>query len=82
VVVTGDLHSNFKQPKAQQIVFSRRESARVLPVRLAFRKTEGAGNAGCTIAPAASRVENKARELVTTGTPKQSGIPRAMVYGL
>jgi hypothetical protein len=30
-------------------------------------------------APAASCVKNKTHELVTTGTPQQSGIPRAMV---
>jgi hypothetical protein len=31
-------------------------------------------------APAASHAVKKARELVTTGTPKQSGIPRAIGF--
>jgi hypothetical protein len=33
-------------------------------------------------APAASRANEKAHEQTTTGTPKQSGTPCAMVYGL
>jgi hypothetical protein len=33
-------------------------------------------------APAALRAMKKARKQVTTGTPKRSGIPCAMVYGL
>jgi hypothetical protein len=40
---------------------------------------EGAGNAGCAMHPQ-SRVQNKkAHEVVTTGSPEQPGIPRAMV---
>src|SRR5262245_46152369 len=42
---------------------------------------EGAGNAGCLVHPR-PRVRRKVRELVTTGTPKQSGIPCAMVLRL
>src|SRR5205814_8299346 len=42
-------------------------------------KREGAGNAGCAMHPQ-SRVQNKkAHEVVTTGSPEQPGIPRAMV---
>ena len=37
-------------------------------------KTEGAGNAGAQQHPQ-PRMQKKAYELVTTGTPKQSGIP-------
>jgi hypothetical protein len=37
-------------------------------------KAEGAGKAGCSIAPAASRAVKKAHELVTTGPPKRSGL--------
>jgi hypothetical protein len=41
---------------------------------------EGAGNAGCSAAPAASYAKQKSiRAYVTTGTPRHSGIPRAMV---
>src|SRR5689334_1971238 len=34
------------------------------------------------VAPAALRAMKKARKQVTTGTPKQSGAPCTMVYGL
>ena len=37
---------------------------------------EGAGNAGCSGSPAASRAEKKAHELVTAGSPDAPGIPR------
>jgi hypothetical protein len=38
---------------------------------------------GAQQAPAASRAKRKKHtSVVTTGTPKHSGIPRAMVYGL
>ena len=47
-----------------------------------LEKGEGAGKAGRSIAPAASRAMKKAHEQVTTGPPKQSGLPCAMVYGL
>jgi hypothetical protein len=41
-------------------------------------KIEGAGNAGCTVAPIASRAKKyKHTSIVTTGTPAQPGIPRA-----
>src|SRR5262249_48791547 len=45
-------------------------------------KTEGAGNAGCSPHPQPCVQWKKARKQVTTGTPKQSGTPCAMVYGL
>jgi hypothetical protein len=46
------------------------------------RKTEGAGNTGCTPHPQPCVQKKKARKQVTAGTPKRSGIPCAMVYGL
>jgi hypothetical protein len=65
--------SSFKQP----IIFSRREAPKLCQ-QLPSRK-EGAGNAGCALHPQ-SRVQNKkAHEVVTTGSPEQPGIPRAMV---
>ena len=45
-------------------------------------ENEGAGNAGCLAAPAASCAVKKAHEFVTTGQPKRSGIPCAMVLRL
>jgi len=41
--------------------------------------TEGAGNAGCDRRTRGLVCKKKAHELVTTGMPKRSGIPRAMV---
>jgi hypothetical protein len=43
------------------------------------RKQEGAGNAGCLSHPQPCVQVKKARKQVTTGTPKRSGIPCAMV---
>jgi hypothetical protein len=40
---------------------------------------EGAGNAGCPMHPQPRVRNKKAHELVTTGSPQQSGIPCAMV---
>ena len=45
-------------------------------------KSEGAGNAGRPTRPQPRMQNKKAYELVTTVTPEQPGIPRAMVYGL
>jgi hypothetical protein len=45
-------------------------------------KEEGAGSAGCSSHPQPCVQVKKARKQVTTGTPKQSGAPCAMVYGL
>jgi hypothetical protein len=42
-------------------------------------KIEGAGNAGCSPHPRPRTQSKKAYEQFTTGTPKHSGIPRAMV---
>jgi hypothetical protein len=42
-------------------------------------KIEGAGNAGCSPHPQPRTQSKKAYEQFTTGTPKHSGIPRAMV---
>ena len=46
---------------------------------LSPQRTEGAGNAGCLSAPAASCAKEKAHELVTTGSPKHAGIPARLV---
>jgi hypothetical protein len=43
------------------------------------KQTEGAGNAGCALHPQSHVQNKKAHEVVTTGSPEQSGIPRAMV---
>src|SRR5690349_24213510 len=43
---------------------------------------EGAGNAGCLSHPQPCVQVKKARKQITTGTPKQSGAPCTMVYGL
>ena len=52
-------------------------------VALARRpKSEGAGNAGCLSHPQPCVQVKNARKQVTTGTPKQAGIPRAMVLRL
>src|SRR5436190_9650179 len=42
-------------------------------------KREGAGNAGCAMHPQSRVQSKKAHEVVTTGSPEQPGIPRAMV---
>jgi hypothetical protein len=46
------------------------------------RKTEGAGNAGARPHPQPCVQMENARKQVTTGTPKRSGIPCAMVLRL
>jgi hypothetical protein len=43
------------------------------------KQMEGAGNAGCALHPQSHVQNKKAHEVVTTGSPEQSGIPRAMV---
>jgi hypothetical protein len=56
-----------------------------LPELLLLRRpldSEGAGNAGCLSHPQPCVQMKKARKQVTTGTPKQSGIPRAIVLRL
>jgi len=52
--------------------------------KLSPSKTEGVGNAGCPVAPAASRAENghHAHEYSQRGTGKHPAFPHAMVYGL
>jgi len=45
-------------------------------------KSEGAGNAGATNAPAALRAMKKARKQVTTGTPNDPAFPAQWCYGL
>jgi hypothetical protein len=44
---------------------------------MSLEKTEGAGKAGCFAHPQPRVQCKKAHELVTTGTPKQSGFSRA-----
>jgi hypothetical protein len=51
-------------------------------VNLVPHRSRGRRECRCSTAPAASRVVKRTRELVTTGTPKQSGTPCATVYGL
>jgi len=70
-ILRSDL--DVKQPRGQAIAFPRRvtrpsDASIVVP-----RRKEGAGNAGCTTAPAASCVESRTHELVTTGTPQHRG---------
>ena len=46
-------------------------------------KREGAGKAGCSASTRSlARKRKKRTSVVTTGSPKQSGLPCAMVYGL
>jgi hypothetical protein len=53
---------------------SRRHAPEVM-IFCSRRPKEGAGNAGCFSAPAASCVKNKTHELVTTVAPASPGIP-------
>jgi cytochrome c biogenesis protein ResB len=48
-------------------------------IKIPALTTKGAGNAGGSNTPAASRADKKAHEFVTTGLPNDPGIPRAMV---
>src|SRR5947208_2988043 len=58
--------------------FSPRENARVLlTTTLDKKRAQGMPGARCTRSLACKN--NKAHEVVTTGSPEQSGIPRAMV---
>ena len=74
----GD-RANFKYDSA----FSRRGQRPSFARNHSPMKIEGAGKAGCPLHPQ-PRVENKINHtsVVTTGSPKQSGLPCAMVYGL
>ena len=49
---------------------------------ITLARKEGAGNTGCFVHPQPRMQMKKAYELVTTGSPKRSGIPCAMVYDL
>ena len=57
---------------------SRRAIARVLQ-RESHLKSEGAGNAGCSMHPRSHMQNKKAYERSHHGSPEKSGIPRAMV---
>jgi hypothetical protein len=80
--VNGWRDLNFKQPRGYDFAFPRYWCARVI------HRTcpHGTGRRECRVlwqAPAASCVKNKKHtSVVTTGTPKHSGIPRAMVLRL
>ena len=68
-------------------IFKQRIGVRILTADLALslaqtlspEGSEGAGNAGCQAHPQPRVQRWKAHELVTTGSPKHSGIPCAMV---
>src|SRR3954452_15464474 len=67
-----------KQPITHTSTIPRRENARALPTTTPEKR----GRRECRVraAPAVSRAKNKkAHEVVTTGSPEQPGIPRAMV---
>src|SRR5207237_7479396 len=49
---------------------------------VAPKKTEGAGKAGCSMRPQPRTQRKKRTSVVATGSPKQSDLPCAMVYGL
>jgi hypothetical protein len=70
-----------KQPGGHALTFSRRVGARALQVNVP-QDIEGAGKAGCSPHPQPRVQMKKAHEQVTTGTPRSSGLPCAMVYGL
>jgi len=61
--------------------FPRRDAPEFFTKTVQPRKTEGAGNAGCPMPPAAPRVRNKTKHtsVVTTAHRNKPGIPRAMV---
>jgi hypothetical protein len=62
-----------------ETAFSRRNSRPSFASRCPS-ESEGAGNAGCAVAPIASHAKMKKHtSVVTTGTPVHAGIPRAMV---
>src|SRR5207253_700208 len=46
------------------------------------KKIEGAGKAGCPMHPQPRTQTKKRASVVATGSPKHSGLPCAMVYGL
>ena len=60
------------------IAFSRRDSARALQ-ELSPKEKEGAGKAGCPMHPQPRTQQKKRTSVVATGSPKQSGLPCAMV---
>jgi hypothetical protein len=61
---------------SHSFTFPRCDSPRLCQ-RIVPRKIEGAGNAGCQAHPQPRMRNKKAHELVTTGSPKHSGIPCA-----
>jgi len=70
----------FKQPMGRNAFALAARGARGFPET--FRpETEGVGNAGCPVAPAASRAENghHAHEYSQRGTGKHPAFPHAMV---
>src|SRR5437868_15155672 len=53
--------------------------ARVMQESSAQKNQEGAGKAGCSMHPQPRTQQKKRTSVVTTGSPKQSGLPCAMV---
>ena len=55
------------------------QTAPELCINFVPRKTEGAGKTGCPMHPQPRMQNEKAYEVVTTGSPERSGLPCAMV---
>ena len=72
----------FLHAKTHTAAISPRISARVSDRARPSETSEGAGNAGRSMRPQPRMQNRKAYELVTTGSPETSGIPRAMVLRL
>ncbi len=66
----------------QESAISRRNPPEVFPKVSRLEEIRGRRECRALNAPAASCVKKQTHELVTTVTPEQPGIPRAMVYGL
>src|SRR6516164_5816388 len=72
------LVQDFKQPREHAFAFSQALCARVLQKqRPSSERAQGMPDAWCTRSLACEW--KKHTSIVTTGTPKRSGIPRAMV---
>jgi hypothetical protein len=67
--------------RARVFAFPRHARARVFASNLVPRQIRGRRECRANRSPAVSRVKEKHTKVVTTGLPKRSGIPCAMVYG-
>src|SRR5207248_8958020 len=74
-------YSMVKQPRGICVRIPAAGSARGL-LDGAPQRIEGAGKAGCSSHPQPRAQTKKRTSVVTTGSPKQSDLPCAMVYGL